>query len=222
MKESSPTSRTRPAPETSRSSTRCSLAPSCTRRRFPSATTGAKRPACASTTPSTPILIALLLAVAVWATALTVRRRPWDAAMVAVAPGMVLASTVNWDLWAVAAVSLALLAWARRYPVLAGAADRPRRVLQVLSAAVARPALRALSASRASSLLDADFRRGGRDVARSESANHGGPIRGVGAPSTGSRQSVAPTTGRRGWWRGTRSRSIRRSISSTCGPPASS
>lgn len=66
------------------------------------------------------ILIALLLSVAVWATALTVRRRPWDAAMVAVAPGMVLASTVNWDLWAVAATSLALLAWARRYPVLAG------------------------------------------------------------------------------------------------------
>lgn len=66
------------------------------------------------------ILIALLLAVAVWATALTVRRRPWDAAMVAVAPGMILASTINWDLWAVAATALALLAWARRYPVLAG------------------------------------------------------------------------------------------------------
>jgi len=66
------------------------------------------------------ILIALLLAVAVWATALTVRRRPWDAAMVAVAPGMILASTINWDLWAVAATSLALFAWSRRYPVLAG------------------------------------------------------------------------------------------------------
>ncbi len=66
------------------------------------------------------VLIAFLLAVTVWATALTVRRRPWDAAMVAVAPGMVLASTINWDLWAVAAVALAFLAWARRYPVLAG------------------------------------------------------------------------------------------------------
>jgi uncharacterized membrane protein len=65
-------------------------------------------------------LIALLLAVTVWATALTVRRRPWDAAMVALAPGMILASTINWDLWAVAATALALLAWARRYPVLAG------------------------------------------------------------------------------------------------------
>jgi uncharacterized membrane protein len=66
------------------------------------------------------LAIALLLAVTVWATALTVRRRPWDAAMVALAPGMVLASTINWDLWAVSATALALLAWARRYPVLAG------------------------------------------------------------------------------------------------------
>lgn len=66
------------------------------------------------------VLIAVLLAVTVWATALTVRRRPWDAAMVALAPGMILASTINWDLWAVAATALALLAWARRYPVLAG------------------------------------------------------------------------------------------------------
>ena len=66
------------------------------------------------------VLIALLLALTVWATALTVRRRPWDAAMVALAPGMILASTINWDLWAVAATALALLAWARRYPVLAG------------------------------------------------------------------------------------------------------
>jgi uncharacterized membrane protein len=66
------------------------------------------------------IAIALLLALTVWATALTVRRRPWDAAMVALAPGMILASTINWDMWAVAATALALLAWARRYPVLAG------------------------------------------------------------------------------------------------------
>ena len=65
-------------------------------------------------------LIALLLAVTVWATALTVRRRPWDAAMVAVAPGMILASTINWDLWAVAATAAAFLAWSRRYPVMAG------------------------------------------------------------------------------------------------------
>lgn len=66
------------------------------------------------------VLIALLLAATVWATAMTVRRRPWDAAMVALALGMILASTINWDLWAVTATALAMLAWARRYPVLAG------------------------------------------------------------------------------------------------------
>jgi uncharacterized membrane protein len=66
------------------------------------------------------IAIALLAAVTVWATAKTVRSRPWDAAMVAVAPGLILTSTINWDLWAVALMSLAMLAWARRYPAIAG------------------------------------------------------------------------------------------------------
>ena len=40
--------------------------------------------------------------------------------MVAVAPGLILTSTINWDLYAVALTSLAMLAWARRYPVAAG------------------------------------------------------------------------------------------------------
>ena len=66
------------------------------------------------------IAIALLAAVTVWATAKTSGRRPWDAAMVAVAPGLILTSTINWDLWAVALTSLAMLAWARRYPAMAG------------------------------------------------------------------------------------------------------
>ena len=63
---------------------------------------------------------ALLLVVVVWATTLVARRRPWDAAMVALAPGVVLSATINWDLWAVAFTSLALLMWARRYPLGAG------------------------------------------------------------------------------------------------------
>ncbi|MHA6969048.1 hypothetical protein ACX5K5_15285 [Glutamicibacter bergerei] len=29
-------------------------------------------------------------------------RRPWDAAMMALAPGVILAATINWDMWAVA------------------------------------------------------------------------------------------------------------------------
>lgn len=48
------------------------------------------------------------------------RRRPWDAAMLALAPAMVVTATVNWDLFAVGLTALFLLCWARRRPVLAG------------------------------------------------------------------------------------------------------
>jgi uncharacterized membrane protein len=41
--------------------------------------------------------------------------------MVAVAPGLILTSTINWDMWAVALAAVSMLAWARRYPVIAGA-----------------------------------------------------------------------------------------------------
>lgn len=63
---------------------------------------------------------ALLLVLVVWATALAARRRPWDAAMVALAPGVILTATINWDLWAVALTALAMLLWSRRYPLAAG------------------------------------------------------------------------------------------------------
>ena len=66
------------------------------------------------------VLLFVPLVVAVVATALTVRRRPWDAAMVALAPTMILAATVNWDLLPVAFVAVALLLWARRHPFAAG------------------------------------------------------------------------------------------------------
>lgn len=66
------------------------------------------------------VLLVAWLAVAVWATARTAGRRPYDAAMVALAPGVILAGTINWDLWAVGLTSLAMLAWARRRPALAG------------------------------------------------------------------------------------------------------
>lgn len=46
--------------------------------------------------------------------------RPWDAALFALAPGLVLTGTINWDLIAVGLASVALLAWARGKPVLAG------------------------------------------------------------------------------------------------------
>ena len=47
-------------------------------------------------------------------------RRPWDAAMVAVAPGIIFAGTINWDLWAVMLTALGMLAFARHRPLLAG------------------------------------------------------------------------------------------------------
>jgi uncharacterized membrane protein len=46
--------------------------------------------------------------------------RPWDAALFALSPGLMLTGTINWDLIAVGLASVALLAWARRKPVLAG------------------------------------------------------------------------------------------------------
>ena len=64
------------------------------------------------------LFIAFLVTVV--ATALTVRRRPWDAAMVALAPTMILAATINWDLLAIAFAALALLAWSRSRTFVAG------------------------------------------------------------------------------------------------------
>lgn len=46
--------------------------------------------------------------------------RPWDAAMFALAPGLMLNGTINWDLIAVGLAAVALLAWARSKPILAG------------------------------------------------------------------------------------------------------
>ena len=62
----------------------------------------------------------LAFLVTVIATALTVKRRPWDAAMVAVAPTMILAATINWDLLPLAFSGLALLLWSRSKPFPAG------------------------------------------------------------------------------------------------------
>jgi uncharacterized membrane protein len=55
-----------------------------------------------------------------WLIARTAGRRPWDAALFALAPGLVLTAFINWDLLAVALTAGFLLAWARSRPVLAG------------------------------------------------------------------------------------------------------
>lgn len=70
-------------------------------------------------------LVNLLFVVGLWAAVavLTVRmagRRWSDGLMVAVAPGVILAGTINWDLWAVALLALGMYAWARERPLAAG------------------------------------------------------------------------------------------------------
>ena len=65
----------------------------------------------------------LMVAAALVVTVTTARlagRRPWDAAMVALAPGLLLHVATNWDLVATALAGAGLLAWARRRPVLTG------------------------------------------------------------------------------------------------------
>jgi uncharacterized membrane protein len=67
------------------------------------------------------LLILGLIAIASVAVMLRMReRRPWDLAMFAVAPSLLLTASVNWDLLAVGFAAFGLYAWSRRYPVLAG------------------------------------------------------------------------------------------------------
>jgi uncharacterized membrane protein len=68
----------------------------------------------------TAVLLAVFGLLAAWFLAGTHRRRPWDAALFAASPVLVLAGLVNWDLLAVAAVAGALWAWSRGRPVLSG------------------------------------------------------------------------------------------------------
>jgi uncharacterized membrane protein len=66
-------------------------------------------------------LVLSALAVATVAVILALRRRrPWDAALFALAPALLLTATVNWDLLAVGLAAFGLLAWAKRRPALAG------------------------------------------------------------------------------------------------------
>ena len=65
-------------------------------------------------------LLAAAAAVTVLATARMSARRPWDAAMVALAPGIILAGTINWDLWAVALLAVGMYFFSRKRLVLAG------------------------------------------------------------------------------------------------------
>jgi uncharacterized membrane protein len=66
------------------------------------------------------LLLGLAALVLVFAVFRLAGRRSWDAALVALSPVLALTGTINWDLFAVALATLALLAWARSRPVLAG------------------------------------------------------------------------------------------------------
>jgi uncharacterized membrane protein len=61
------------------------------------------------------------LAVATVAMILSLRRRrPWDAALFALSPALLVTATVNWDLLAIGLAAFGLYAWARRRPAAAG------------------------------------------------------------------------------------------------------
>jgi len=66
------------------------------------------------------VLLGALFLVTVWAQVRTVPGRPWDAMMLAASPSVAAAALVNWDLLPVALTAVALLAWSRRRPGLAG------------------------------------------------------------------------------------------------------
>ncbi|CAA9341392.1 MAG: Putative transmembrane protein [uncultured Frankineae bacterium] len=66
------------------------------------------------------LLTACALVVVVTTARLAGRRRPWDAAMFAAAPLLVLHGSTNWDLVAMALAGLGLLSWARARPLAAG------------------------------------------------------------------------------------------------------
>lgn len=68
------------------------------------------------------LLLTLCCIVVVLTTGWLAGRRRWfDAVMVVVSPVMVLHGLINWDLAAVALLGLAMLAWARERPLVAGA-----------------------------------------------------------------------------------------------------
>ncbi|RCG14326.1 DUF2029 domain-containing protein [Streptomyces diacarni] len=65
-------------------------------------------------------MLAVCAAALVTCVVRTHRNRPWDGMLVALAPGLALTATVNWDLLAVAMTAAGMLLWARSRPLAAG------------------------------------------------------------------------------------------------------
>ena len=108
---------------TTRSSTRCSPATSWARSGCRCTPIGVEHPSInqGQWFYNVNALVLGALAVATVAVILALRRRrPWDAAIFALAPALLLTATVNWDLLAIGLAAFGLLAWARRQPALAG------------------------------------------------------------------------------------------------------
>ncbi|MDQ1656854.1 MAG: hypothetical protein QOD41_1937 [Cryptosporangiaceae bacterium] len=66
------------------------------------------------------IALALFGLLSVWAIVSMRPRRPWDGAMVALAPAVFVTASVNWDLLVVGLTSLFLYSWSKKKLVLAG------------------------------------------------------------------------------------------------------
>jgi uncharacterized membrane protein len=69
----------------------------------------------------TAFFLAFAWLVTVWSVARSHRARPWDAALVAVSPLVLVHAFTNFDTLATACAAAAILAWSRRRPTLAGA-----------------------------------------------------------------------------------------------------
>ncbi|MQA08524.1 MAG: DUF2029 domain-containing protein [Pseudonocardiaceae bacterium] len=68
----------------------------------------------------TALWLGLAWLATMWAVARSSRRRPWDAALVAVSPLALVHAFTNFDTLATAFAAASVLAWARKRPVLAG------------------------------------------------------------------------------------------------------
>ena len=68
----------------------------------------------------TSLLLVAMAAVTAWALHELSGRRPWDAALFALAPVLALLAFINWDLLAVAAAAVGLLLWSVNRPAWAG------------------------------------------------------------------------------------------------------
>ena len=67
------------------------------------------------------ILLGLMYLWAVASTAKIARRRVWDTAIMCLSPLLIVHAFTNWDLLAIGITAGAMLAWARKKPILAGA-----------------------------------------------------------------------------------------------------